>query len=240
MVIKTKGIKSEFVDLLPKDKNLCLLGLTGSRGLGINKPSSDYDFYGIFIEPKENFLGLYTPKETISLGSSEDNCAEITLYEIGHFFKLALKCNPTIINLLFLSEYNFINHIGRKIVENRDMFLSSNAIDANFGGFIVNKIKQLKRTEIVEENLEKIKKDIFYCFWTIDMAISLLESGMIDIPIKNPEKYLDIVNMEDKDKWIKKFEYEYGRLLSVHSIIPTKAKENKVNNLLLEIRMEHY
>jgi len=239
-MVKVKWFKNEFENLLPKEKDICLLGLGGSRGFGINGKNSDYDYYGIFVEPKESFLGMSLPKETIDIGSSEENQADIVLYELGHFFRLAIKCNPTIINILFFPRYNILTNIGKEIVENRDLFLFQSAILSAYGGFVSHKISQFKRTVITEENKDRIKKDIFYCFLMIDLGIELLETGSVTIPLKNYDKYYELSEITDKEELLKRFEYENGRMLSCQSGLPDKVDIDKVNNFLIGLRKKYH
>lgn len=76
--------------------------LVGSRAHGLATATSDFDYRGVFVQPTEEILSLHgTTKQTSWIegrptdqaGSKEDD----TGWEIGHFLKLALQCNPTIL-----------------------------------------------------------------------------------------------------------------------------------------------
>jgi len=78
--------------------------LVGSRAHGLHTEHSDYDYRGVFVQPTQEILSLHgTVKQTSwvegrdisQAGAKQDD----TAWEIGHFLKLALQCNPTILEV---------------------------------------------------------------------------------------------------------------------------------------------
>jgi len=78
-------------------KNTVILKtLVGSRAHGLADKDSDYDYRGVYILSTSKILSLnYKYKGSDWIEGKEDN----TSYEIGHFLKLATKCNPTIMEV---------------------------------------------------------------------------------------------------------------------------------------------
>lgn len=71
--------------------------IVGSQAHGLASPDSDTDYRRIYALPTEQMLSLgfrYAGSHWLE-GTSEDH----TAYEVGHFLTLALKCNPTILEV---------------------------------------------------------------------------------------------------------------------------------------------
>lgn len=73
--------------------------LVGSRAHGLHNEDSDHDYRGVFIQPTSEILKLGKTKRHTSWieGKIDD-----TSWELGHFLQMAVKCNPTILEV-FLS-----------------------------------------------------------------------------------------------------------------------------------------
>jgi len=132
--MKDLKMKQKFIDALPKI-DICLMGLQGSRMLGLQQDQdADYDYRGVYVAKNEQILSLTNkPKETIEGGTSKDGEMDYVFHEIEKFFRLASKGNPSVIHMFFIPKYNIINNIGREIVANKDLFLSEPNIRASFG-----------------------------------------------------------------------------------------------------------
>jgi predicted nucleotidyltransferase len=79
-----------------KDKIEILKVLVGSRAHGLNDENSDYDYRAVYVLPTSKILSLdYRYQANDWIEGEEDNVS----YEIGHFLSLALKCNPSILEV---------------------------------------------------------------------------------------------------------------------------------------------
>lgn len=237
---KIKKMNKEFIEMVPKDLNVSILGLQGSRALGLAMNNdADYDYRGVFIAPNKELLSFNKPKETISFGSSNDNEAEFVFHEVEKFFKLAIKGNPSILHLLFLPDYNYLDNFGQMIIANREIFLGQEAIRNAFGGYAYSQILYLKRNHKFSKGRSKehkIKKHIRHCFRLFDSGIELLETGKITIPLKNPQKYLEIQEYNDEQKWMKLFWQADKKFKNTNSELPLRANKEMIEYLLLKIR----
>ena len=125
---------------LPKGSKLISAFITGSNLYGTNTPDSDIDTRGVFLPPRENVLGFARQAERFS-----DKVTDTEYYNIKHFFKLALKCNPNIIEYFFIPSSQMI--ISSKewdiIIENKDLFISSKA-KHTFTGYAFSQMKKIK------------------------------------------------------------------------------------------------
>lgn len=122
-----------------KDRTI-LLVRHGSRAYGTNTETSDEDFKGIAIPPKEYFLGSQNRFEQAELHEPDS-----VIYEIRKFFTLATECNPNIIEVLHTdpSDHIIVDPIGEIILEHRNDFLSKK-IKHTFVGYSVAQLKRIK------------------------------------------------------------------------------------------------
>lgn len=76
--------------------------LVGSRAHGLASEDSDYDYRGVFVEPTIELLRLGGhPSRATWIERAPDGHAttDDTAWEVGHFLALALKCNPSILEV---------------------------------------------------------------------------------------------------------------------------------------------
>jgi uncharacterized protein len=119
-----------------------LLVRHGSHAYGTNTETSDEDFKGVAIPPKEYFLGAIKRFEQAELKAPDPDAV---IYDIRKFFVLAADCNPNIIEVLHTSpeDHFIVDPIGEKILEHKDEFLSRK-IKHTFLGYSVSQLKRIK------------------------------------------------------------------------------------------------
>jgi hypothetical protein len=119
-----------------------LLVRHGSHAYGTNTESSDEDFKGIIIPPREYYLGTVNRLEQIELKAPNPDCV---IYELRKFFILALDSNPNIIEVLHTdqSDHLVVDEIGEIILDHKYDFLSKKA-KHTFLGYSVSQLKRIK------------------------------------------------------------------------------------------------
>lgn len=80
--------------------NLLVKHYAGSIAYGTNLPTSDVDFRGIFTADPVNVLSPFYPVREVNDKEEEDT----KIYELWHFMKLAVDCNPNIVETLWVDE----------------------------------------------------------------------------------------------------------------------------------------
>jgi len=120
--------------------NQIFLCRAGSHAYGTNSAHSDIDTRGIFIAPPEYTLGCLKTVEQVEV-PGEDT----VIYELAKFIKLAVDCNPNIIELLFTDDENilFIDPAFEKLREHRHWFLSGKA-RFTFSGYAMAQLKRIR------------------------------------------------------------------------------------------------
>ena len=143
--IREKILEPEY-DFLREESlksRIILLGLGGSYAYGTNIEGSDIDIRGIATHNKQEIL-TGTGFEQIV-----DNSTDTTIYSLKKIVTLLSNCNPNTIEMLGLEpwQYIYLSDVGKKLVENADMFLSKKAV-RSFGGYANAQLWRLKNKSI--------------------------------------------------------------------------------------------
>jgi len=114
---------------------------SGSKAYGTNLPTSDVDIRGIFCAPRECVQTPFFPVKECVDTEAEDS----KLYELSHFMKLCLDCNPNIIELLWTDPADIIyrNKAYDTLRLARSELLSSK-IAFTTTGYAVSQLKRIK------------------------------------------------------------------------------------------------
>ena len=113
----------------------------GSIAYGTNLPSSDTDFRGIFCAQPINIRTPFFPVREVSDQSEEDT----KLFELTHFMKLCLDCNPNIVETLWVDESDIVHTTPayEMLRANRERLLSSK-IAFSTSGYAMAQLKRIK------------------------------------------------------------------------------------------------
>jgi predicted nucleotidyltransferase len=143
------------------EQNKILVIRTGSHLYGTNVPESDEDFMGLFVAPKEYYLGMKTIKEVncnvvskTADGKNDKDAIDSKLYELKNFVRLAADGNPNIIESLFVNENNitYANFIGRRLLHEKFLF-PSKLVKQRFIGYAIS---QLHKAKVKPDNFEQL------------------------------------------------------------------------------------
>ena len=121
-----------------------LQAVLGSHGQGFATPESDRDFGQVYVRPGREILhwSYRRDDDSIQLHEPEDEWG----HELGKFVKLALNCNLTILELLFVPQrwVTVETWEGRLLRENGTAFLSRQKFHDATRGYAT---QQLRRAE---------------------------------------------------------------------------------------------
>jgi predicted nucleotidyltransferase len=122
-------------------ENTLVKHYAGSIAYGTNLPTSDVDFRGIFCGDQINVRTPFFP-----VRECEDSLEEDTkLYELAHFMKLCLDCNPNIIETLWVDDGDIVatSDAYKHLRDNRHKLLSSK-IAFTTSGYALSQLKRIK------------------------------------------------------------------------------------------------
>ena len=145
-----------------KDKNLILYEyVRGSHSHGIATEKSDIDIGGVFIAPPDMIYGMSSEYQS----QVADETNDTVYYELGRWFELLLKSNPSALESLFIPEncIRYVHPLIQMVINKKDLFLSQSAFQP-FLGYAFQQIKRCRglNKKIVNPVLDK-KNVLDFC-----------------------------------------------------------------------------
>lgn len=166
-----------------------LMGIVGSTAHGLAKPGSDQDTMGVFVHPTEMFFGLTKPIE-----SRVVNDPDITLHEAAKFCRLALGCNPSLMEFLWLPAdlYTYSDVHGRALIGIRDAFLSAQRVRDAYLGYASQQFKKLKDRNdgsFSSDTRKRTAKHARHLLRLLNQGSDLYLTGQLTVKVNDPEAY---------------------------------------------------
>lgn len=170
---------------------LILEGIVGSTAYGLATKNSDIDKLGIYVEPTVNFSGLHAlmDKDFSKVTTEPDR----TLHELGKYCRLALKANPTVLELLWLPDdlLTTMSEEGRQLRARRSYFLSSRLVRDSYMGYAVSQFKRLSErgdsfSSDTRNRTEKHARHLLRLMW---QGFTLYTTGDLPIKVDDPTKF---------------------------------------------------
>lgn len=114
-------------DVAPHKPLFFVLG--GSHLYGTSMPGSDIDLRGVFLNTKEELLGLDRVDQLT------DSPTDTTIYASMHFLRLLAKGAPNCVELLFApeEEYAHVSPAGQLLLDHKELFLTQTTTNALIG-----------------------------------------------------------------------------------------------------------
>lgn len=214
--------------------SLLLKGVVGSQAFGLAHAGSDKDYQGIFVAPTEAFLGLHSKVQESYSFKDPDT----TYHEVGKFCRLALGCNPTVLDLLWLEQYNVRTVLGTELVNLRNNFLSAPRIRGAYFGYANDQYSKLLK----DDRFEKRAKNARHFLRLLTQGAQLYRTGTLQVKLSNS----DVIQYNAR--LIAQGELEIANLaleiaaeeFSKPSILPEKPNSAPINEWLLKVRKEFY
>ncbi len=225
-------MKQGTTDLFPKTAKVIMRGIVGSHAYGLNTPASDIDYRGAYVLPTREILGIYPTKDTVQR-NDPDFCA----YELDKFIKLLINVNPSVLEMLYLDNYEDLTMEGRMLVSERYSFLSKK-IAVTYGGYAHAQLKRLlNRTDgsWSSDTRNRYAKHARHLTRLLQQGAQLLETGYLTIKVSNPE-YLFWVGEQEPEVIKVEFEKLLAKMDSIDSRLPDEPNYRIINDLVLEIR----
>jgi len=165
-IIKTNSPHLSWIE-----NGLIYLVRHGSRAYNCHTETSDDDYKGICIPPKQYYFGNLNKFEQAEL---KDPNPDTVIFEIKKFFSLAVQANPNVLETLFVDENDrlYVSALGQEILDNRELFLSKKIYHTMKGyayaqmkrltshrGWLLNPLKEApKRSDFGLPELPEIPK----------------------------------------------------------------------------------
>jgi predicted nucleotidyltransferase len=243
-------------EVIPKG-NLLLLAYRGSVAHNMYVPNTDpnsiddVDLMGVFLAPKNYYIGLGNFKTTIEKFVEEDGVVyDCVYYELRHFVKLLLKGNPNVLSMLWLEPEHYVykNYSIETLLTNRDIF-SAKHVYNSFTGYAYGQLKRMeahnKRGYMGEKRKRLVKKfgydtkNAAHLIRLLKMGVEFLERGSLNVARHEDAQFLlDIKlgkwSLEDvKDAATLLF--NLARMAKNNSTLPDKPDTEKADKIVSSI-----
>lgn len=213
----------------------------GSHLYGTNTETSDEDFSGIFLPSQYEVFGFETIEEIDNSIVSKDaegkntkDAIDCKYYEFRKFCKLALDCNPNILEHLFVNEENIlhISNEGRELLNLNQFFLGKQNI---FNKYFAYAKSQGHKMRLKPENYENLKIVLEYLYNYIgtDSIINMFNKEeqvkarqlLVELSSDVEEKKIPI---EFKDSFIKIGDLNVNKNINLKNVI--NCIETRINS----------
>lgn len=248
--------------------NTHYLVIMGSQAYGVSQDTSDIDYYGFCIPPREIVFphlsgaipGFGPQPEKFEQYQQhhvkdEDKGVEydFTIYNVVKYMQLVAENNPNMIDSLFVP-INCITHItsaGQLVRDKRREFLHKGSYH-KFKGYAYSQIHKVRTKEIHDNMSTKRKADIelhgydtkfaSHCIRLLDECEQILTTGDIDLQ-RNREQLKTIRRGEwTLEYLLERFAQKEKQLEQFYAdcTLPHGPDFNKLKVLLLEVLESHY
>lgn len=211
--------------------NILLSGVVGSTAFGLARPGSDIDRLGVFIRPTREFFRIGVKHQDSLVSTAPD----VTLHEVGKYVNLALKCNPTIMDLLYLEEYEQESWEGEWLLDIREDFISEPYVRSAYGGYAMGQIKRIKQELANEGRQKRVAKHARHCFRLLRQGQQLLDYGTLTVKVPDPEFYwaFDEMTAEQIEK---EFWKAFAAFNDRVGILPQQPRTDRLQDFINHVR----
>src|SRR5437773_87608 len=213
--------------------DILLSGIIGSTAYGLAGPESDIDRLVIFVHPTQKFHGLHLPSET-NVTTNPDK----TLHEVGKYCRLALSCNPTVSELMWLPEYEIRTDLGNELISIRESFLSRNRVRDAYLGYATSQFKRLEYRgdgSFSADTRNRTAKHARHLMRLCHQGYQLYVTGELEIKLGEPQKFVDFgENVAEGDielaqEMLESYEAGFD---AADTVLPDKPDEDVVERWL--------
>lgn len=200
--------------------------VVGSQLYNLDTVSSDVDIKGVYVTNPEDFWKLGNVKEVV-----DHTSPDWAYFELKKFCNLAMKMNPTIIELLFAPEYTRLSKIGEELVQIRNSFLNKKAVNS-YLGYALQQVKRKYRnaSDITEY---RAGKHVRHTWRLCKQYEQLATTGTLN-PRLTDEERKECFKFQEKSyrECLQWFIQEDERLRKLPSILPDEPDIEAINSFL--------
>ena len=232
------------------EEHTILLGYRGSISHGTYIPSEregidDKDVLGVIVPPEKYIFGLSKFEQI----EEQEEEWDTVIYEIRKMFRLLLKANPNVLSLLWLEENDYIKvtELGKRIIDNRDIFVSKQAYHS-FSGYAYSKLSGIEKNIFKGYMGEKRKnlvkqvgydsKNASHLIRLLRMGHEFLTEGRLYVKRKDASELVDIKQglwSLDRVKEVAEKEFALIKEAYIHSKLPDQPNTEKAEKLCVDI-----
>lgn len=223
--------------------NTLLSGIVGSTAYGLAHEGSDVDRLGVFAVDTVQLHGLSRPPE-----SRVTTDPDITMHEAAKWCRLALGCNPTAMELVWLPEelYTVKTVLGAELIDIRSAFLSAPRVRNAYLGYATQQFKKLESRgdgTFGPDLTRRTAKHARHLYRLLLQGLELWQTGHLSIRLDDPGVVMDFgaqVAMGDIDYARQILSATEKAFDEVCTVLPSEPDEVTVEGWLLDVRRAFY
>ncbi|MBO2455129.1 nucleotidyltransferase domain-containing protein [Actinomadura barringtoniae] len=226
--------------------NVLLAGIVGSTAYGLATPESDIDRLGVYAAPTVAFHGLHPPigKKASKVSTDPD----VTFHEAGKWAHLAMSCNPTASELVWLPGelYETRTPLGDDLIAIRTAFLSAGRVRDAYLGYAVSQFKRLENRgdgSFSADTRKRTAKHARHLWRLVTQGEQLYATGRLPIRLDDPEgvrafgeRVADGAIEEARER----LAAAEQRFDEIRTPLPERPDEDTVERWLHAVRAAHY
>jgi predicted nucleotidyltransferase len=216
---------------------LLLSGIVGSTAYGLDRPGSDVDRLGVFAASTIELCGLdWTPRRDTVVTTKPDS----TLHEVGKYLRLALKANPSLVELLWLPEelLETGHPLGARLVDLRGAFLSESGVRSSYGAYARQQAQRLANRgdgSFSADTRKRTAKHARHLARLLRQGRELLSTGELTVRVPDPEWYWQFDDMTPAGM-LAVYEKEDALFTATASVLPAEPDRDAVRAFLADVR----
>jgi hypothetical protein len=214
----------------------------GSTAYGLAGPDSDIDTMGVFATPTRDLLRLKVPADTVVIHQPDS-----TYHEAKKFVTLALKCNPAILELLWLPErfYTLLTDEADDLIDIRQSFPSERLVRNAYLGYATEQLARLRRPadgSFASDLRKRTAKHARHIARLAHQGYGLYTTGQLVVELSDPAFYHQFGEDVAKDptvaeEFIARIEADFD---AAKSPLPEHPDVDEVEDWLAAVRVNHY
>ena len=210
-----------------------LQAVTGSVAYGLNHAASDIDKMSIFVAPTVEVAGLHWASRHESFSDAGPTGDDNTGHEIGKYLRLVLKSNPTLIELMFLNDYEILDETGKGLIDLRDKILYTEGIRNAYYGYAKAQVERVKR-----EYPNHKPKMARHAVRITHQGLELLTLGTTNVRVSDSEWYFSMDEWPS-DRLFSYMDAEVSLLNTAESVLRDKPDTRAVAEFLKDVRRSY-
>jgi len=228
---------SSCYDLIAAHGKVLLSGVVGSHAYGLSTQHSDTDRLGVYAAGTLDLCGLNKVAESQVYSEPVD----AAFHEAGKYVRLALACNPTVTELLWLQNYEVKTSAGDKLVEIRRAFLSSHKVKDSYLGYARSQLKKLQTRgdgAFSSDTKNRAGKHARHMARLVNQGLELYTTGNLTIKVSDPGWYHQF-SEEPVPVWESWFEESLNRFERARTCLPENPDRVQAEEWLTRVRVEN-
>lgn len=223
------------------ERHILLSGVVGSTAYGLAHEGSDVDRLAVFAAPTRDFLGLRRAEESVVTTKPD-----VTMHEAVKFCRLALKCNPTVTELMWLGGYETLTPLGEELIPIRTAFLSASYVRNAYFGYAVQQFEKLQSREdgtFGPDLAKRTEKHARHMYRLLIQGLELWRTGVLDVTIHHPDlvwsfgERIAQGDVEHASTLLGSYEEMFD---SISTVLPDMPDAELVEAWLQKVRAEYY